>query len=211
MSQEKSRFSGLHLVGGALCLDFANTLIWRVTESPRELLKTYEDLVMWSQYLGILSGAHVKRLRQQAKAHPIAAREALRRALILREAIYQICSSLISNKRLNTKDLEEFNHFVAGAYSQTQIEITQQGFRWRWRAEEESLPGVLWPIARSMGELLTSSDWKRIGQCAGAGCGWLFLDKSRNRSRRWCDMSDCGHRTNARLSYRRRRARAKRS
>jgi len=38
------------------------------------------------------------------------------------------------------------------------------------------------------------------------GCGWLFLDETRNRSRRWCSMKDCGNRAKARRHYRRRRA-----
>jgi predicted RNA-binding Zn ribbon-like protein len=41
----------------------------------------------------------------------------------------------------------------------------------------------------------------RIGICEGGLCGWLFLDESRGKRRRWCDMNDCGGRAKARRYY----------
>jgi len=46
----------------------------------------------------------------------------------------------------------------------------------------------------------------RIRQCADDACGWLFVDRSRNNSRRWCDSTDCGNRNRVRRHYRRRTA-----
>lgn len=52
-------------------------------------------------------------------------------------------------------------------------------------------------VSRALAELLTSSGnpgWHRLRACPGPGCGWVFVDRSRSGSRRWCQMSDCGNR-----------------
>ncbi|MBD1908980.1 CGNR zinc finger domain-containing protein [Leptolyngbya sp. FACHB-16] len=59
----------------------------------------------------------------------------------------------------------------------------------------------MWQIVRSTANVLTASDCDRLRECAGVGCGWFFLDFSRNRSRRWCDMEDCGNRAKANRHY----------
>jgi glycosyltransferase involved in cell wall biosynthesis len=63
------------------------------------------------------------------------------------------------------------------------------GFAWEW-AIGDDLAGVLWPVAHSATGLLTSVPLGRVKGCAG--CNWLFVDESKNKSRRWCSMEDCG-------------------
>jgi predicted RNA-binding Zn ribbon-like protein len=77
-------------------------------------------------------------------------------------------------------------------------------FDWLWTDVDEHLTSILWPVARAATTLLTSPDLARVRECAGDPCGWLFLDVSKNGSRRWCDMADCGNRAKARR-YRARR------
>lgn len=76
-------------------------------------------------------------------------------------------------------------------------------FTWDWAGDVEALDRVLWPVVRSAAELLTSGDLDRVRRCAGDDCAWLFLDRSRNGSRRWCDMTVCGNRSKVRRFYRR--------
>jgi predicted RNA-binding Zn ribbon-like protein len=64
---------------------------------------------------------------------------------------------------------------------------------------------MLWPIVDAAADLLVRGEPERIKTCGSATCGWLFLDLSRNRSRRWCDMKDCGNRAKARRHYARRK------
>jgi predicted RNA-binding Zn ribbon-like protein len=67
-------------------------------------------------------------------------------------------------------------------------------------------PGVwLLPVAISAIELLTSPARSAVACCAGPCCGWLFLDRTRNRNRVWCSMRTCGNRAKARAHYARRR------
>ena len=71
-------------------------------------------------------------------------------------------------------------------------------FAWHW-AVNGALDYPLGPLARSAADLLTAEHFAgRLRQCCGDTCGWLFLDASKNRSRRWCDMRDCGNRAKVR-------------
>ncbi|MGH7124521.1 MAG: CGNR zinc finger domain-containing protein, partial [Stellaceae bacterium] len=83
------------------------------------------------------------------------------------------------------------------------------GFTWAWD-DEPALDRMLWPIVRSATQLLTAAELSRVKQCAGRGCSWLFLDTSKNGSRRWCEMEVCGSRSKARAYYARRKAEARR-
>ena len=84
---------------------------------------------------------------------------------------------------------------------------TSGDYRWEWQSEGGNLlDRILWPIAESAANLLTSQDRADIRECDAPDCEWLFLDHSRNGSRRWCDMKSCGNRQKARRHYRRARA-----
>jgi predicted RNA-binding Zn ribbon-like protein len=84
---------------------------------------------------------------------------------------------------------------------QSQIVKTEDGFQWDLAGNKAKLDWILNPVIRSAADLLISEEFKRIKKCADPICGWLFLDISRNRSRRWCDMSACGNRAKASRFY----------
>ena len=107
---------------------------------------------------------------------------------------------------MDSADLERLNRAVSRILAQTRIVPAANGFTWAWNESEEALDQVLWPVVRSTIDLLTSADLGRVRECASEHCGWLFLDSSKNRSRRWCSMEACGNRTKARRHYARRRA-----
>jgi predicted RNA-binding Zn ribbon-like protein len=81
----------------------------------------------------------------------------------------------------------------------------ESGFTWGWDKQSDALDRMLWPVARSAADLLTSDHLNRVHQCGGKDCTWLFVDTSRNHSRQWCDMGDCGNRAKARRFYQRTR------
>jgi predicted RNA-binding Zn ribbon-like protein len=191
------------LIGGALCLDFVNSLYWRATDEPIEWFNEYSDLVSWSQSLKILSTAQARKLLLKAKKNSAFATSITKQAIQLRKAIYQIFSAIIQEQTPAKADFQILNSMLSRSLSQLEITPSAAEFSWRWQGFDENLDSVLWPIARSAADLLTGSDWSRVGQCPGDGCGWLFLDKSRNHSRRWCAMEHCGHKTNAILHYHR--------
>ena len=100
------------------------------------------------------------------------------------------------------------NRVVTEALKHLRIVQTTNGFHWQWDHTKAALEFPLWLVARSTANLLTSQRQSRVRQCGSGDCDWLFLDRSKNRSRRWCDMAECGNREKARRSRMRQRAAA---
>jgi predicted RNA-binding Zn ribbon-like protein len=190
--------------GGVLCLDFVNTLAWRLTDHPVEYLLSYEDLLTWGRQADLLAPDETKALSGRATTDLEDARAMLSRALALREAIHGVFSAAIAGKPQDEGALSALNRELSGALSRLRVVPAEGGsYIWAWdRGGEEGggppLERPLWPVARSAAELLTSSKLGRVKVCAGVGCGWMFLDESRNASRRWCDSRDCGNRERVR-------------
>jgi predicted RNA-binding Zn ribbon-like protein len=194
----------MSLIGGALCLDFSNTLSGRKTEL-REHVESYADLLVWSRHAGTVTDAAAARLLAEAAAQPAAAEAVYTRAIALREAIYDIFSALAGGEAAPPVALTVLNAELARALAHLQVAPEDGGFGWTWTGAPAALDRALWPLARSAADLLTGAHVDRVHQCGGDDCAWLFLDLSRNHSRRWCDMNDCGNRAKARRHYHRQR------
>jgi predicted RNA-binding Zn ribbon-like protein len=191
------------LSGGALGLDFANT--WGDRGRPEtDKLRDYPDLLAFAKQAGLLTVGEAARLEAQAVREPREAAATLARARDLREALYGIFSALAAGGAPEPAGLERLNAALPEALSRMRLERRGEEVVWGWAAPEGSLEAPLWPILRSAAELLTSEERQRIRECAGTACTWLFLDTSRNRSRRWCSMETCGNRAKAHRHYRRR-------
>ncbi len=191
--------------GRELCLNFANTAEWHASEHPKEKLKTYNDLVKWARLSEILSEKEAQKLMQKAKKEPSKAQKVLKRAIELREAIYQVFSDVVKGNIPAKKDMAVINLNLSRTMAQSGLIHTKDRFIWRTSGGKRDLDSMLDPIVRSAAELLTSDSLERVKECADdRGCGYLFMDRSRNRSRRWCDMTDCGNRAKAQRFYRKR-------
>jgi predicted RNA-binding Zn ribbon-like protein len=191
-----------------VCLAFANTLRWHASDHPKETLHSYADLVAWARGAALVSEREEQQLLRDAAARPAEAGQAFHRALALREAIYRIFVALIHAGSPDEADLSELNATLAQITTGARVVRTPKGWAWQWSQPEEALDGPIGLIARSAAELLISEQRERVGQCADdRGCGWLFLDTSKNRRRRWCDISDCGNRAKQRRRYQRVRTR----
>jgi predicted RNA-binding Zn ribbon-like protein len=203
--EKDSPAARLALVGGALCLDFANTVGNHNTDHSSEHLTSYADLVTWSLHANILDAPTAQRMLRDAARQPTAARNVLRNARALREALYRIFVARAQNASPQAQDLETLTRANANAFAHTRIIWDGKNFAWDW-ADEITLDRMIWSIARSAADLLTMSNLDRVKQCGGDACGWLFLDTSKNQSRRWCAMNDCGNRAKVRRFYTRLRA-----
>lgn len=185
-----------------LCLDFANTAHWHASDNPEETLKTYADLATWARERGILTDSETRALRREVQGRPVEGEAALKKAIALREAVYRLFSAFAHGRPPATTDLETLNGVLAETLSHSRLFWTEPKFAWGWKTNGKALDRMLWPVARSAADLLTSEKLSRVGECADErGCGWLFLDLSRNHSRRWCDMKDCGNVAKARRHY----------
>jgi predicted RNA-binding Zn ribbon-like protein len=201
MVDSKKDSGSLKLLGGSLCLDFVNTVDWRGTENPREFLNCYHDLVLWSRHVGIIADPQAEFLFQTAAGLKSEAETVLHRALALRDVLYRIFSAVIEGRKPANKDLAAFNEHLAKTMMLSRIIETKDGFHWDTSGNKTELDWILRPIVRSAADLLVSKEVKKAKSCAAPACGWLFLDTSRNRSRRWCDMQDCGNRAKASRFY----------
>jgi predicted RNA-binding Zn ribbon-like protein len=193
------------LSGGALSLDFANTVSRRHLPQRRtEHLGNYSDLLAFAEQSKILSPNLASRLRVRASRNPAEARNALRRSIILREVLYRAFSAIAAGKPASRQDVQQINDFALEALKHRRLTRTNGDYRWEWQSDGSGLlDRVVWPIAESAANLLTSEDRADIRECDAPDCEWLFLDHSRNSSRRWCDMKSCGNRQKARRHYRR--------
>jgi predicted RNA-binding Zn ribbon-like protein len=145
-----------------------------------------------------LSIQEVRRLQRAARLHPQHAARALARALRLREALYRIFKSSIEGWRPRIADVNVLRKELTAARARQHLLMSGAGFVWRWDDSESALDSPLWRVSQSAADLLTSADIASLRQCGGDECGWMFLDTSRNRSRRWCDMRECGNRAKVR-------------
>jgi len=181
-------------VGGNLCLDFTNTVGGKRGLSTREHLNSYADFVCWCQQADLLDASTANALLRRSARHPDEAAAALGRAIGLRESIYRIFAALASGESPQTSDLDHLNAELAMHLGRLQVASNKKRFAWTWRSLDGALDHPLGPIARSAADLLTSTHLlKQVRQCEGDTCGWLFVDSSKNHSRRWCVMSDCGN------------------
>jgi predicted RNA-binding Zn ribbon-like protein len=198
------------LRGGVVCLDFVNTAGSRLTDRPSEYLLSYEDLLDWGRQAGLLAPEKTEDLSRQAALDPEGARETLSRALALREAIHRLISRAVAGEAKDESDLSALNRELSIALSRLRVIPAGGAYGWGWdRSQDDGgslLDSPLWPVAQSAAELLTSPKLARVKVCAGEGCGWVFLDESRNGSRRWCDSRDCGNRERVRRYLARKRA-----
>jgi predicted RNA-binding Zn ribbon-like protein len=191
-----------HTRTGWLCLDFANTVGWHASNSPVESLNNYADLIEWSADRGVISGDAKDALLRKSEEKPAEARSVLEKAREVRESIYKMLSDTVHGHPVKITDLKGFNKALTGTLSHSRLTPYGRGLRWDWDSGSDKLDSVIWPVVRSAVDLMTSEAINRVGQCADEkGCGWLFWDSSRNRSRRWCDMSDCGNRAKVRRFY----------
>jgi len=203
MDESVVRAGTLKLLGGRLSLDFANTADWHASDQPVETLTSYSELVTWSQHAGILTQYQGRQLLESAALQPLHAAVVLERAIALREAAYRMFAAIFHGHAPQAADLAVYNAELSRMQARAQIASGTEGFFWVWGGAENDLDRMLWRVVHDAATLLTSEELSRVGQCSDGRCGWLFLDTSRNRSRRWCSMEDCGNRAKARRHYQR--------
>jgi predicted RNA-binding Zn ribbon-like protein len=190
------------VIGGHVSLDFLNTVGWRLGTEVREDLVTFYDWIGWSRHNGLLAPAEAQKAMRWGDRHAARAKAMLARVIGLREAIYRVLRAHVDRGTPPERDLALFNAALREACATLEVRRQESGFVLECEHPDDSRH-ALWRVIRSTAELLASPELGSVRVCAGEGCGWFFLDRSRNRRRRWCMMSDCGNREKARRYYRR--------
>jgi predicted RNA-binding Zn ribbon-like protein len=193
-------------VSGAVCLEFANTIENYRLDNPLDFFSRYEDMLAWSLDQGLVSEATSAHLSRKAEADASQAADVFAAAKVLRARIYRVFSAIAHGIEPARADVSSLNRELSGALTHLQLEGSEGRYRWFWCDQATRLDSLVWPVLRSAAELLVAPGLQRLRQCNGDKCTWLFLDRSKNRSRRWCHMQICGNRAKSRRHYARSRA-----
>jgi len=182
-------------VAGRLCLDFANLVGgWPdVARARADRLNEYADLLAWAWKAGLADDAAAARLWREAQRRPREAEAVLGRARRLRDAVHALAWTLERGARPRPADLDVLAAEALAARPHQRLVAGEGRLAWRLDADRDALDGPLWAVALSAEDYFTSADLSRLRSCPGDECGWHFEDATRNRSRQWCDMGDCGN------------------
>ncbi len=198
MRQGRQKVKDFEFIGGNLSLDFANTVDGLRGRDAQESLTDYAALVDWALHAGIISVLQAGQLNQFSLEHISETKKVYERAIALREAIYHIFSAVASQIKPSEGDLDLLNDELATALGKQELKPFQDRYRLTWITKPPSLDFMVWPVAQSAATLLTSADLNRVRECASDNCEFLFIDLTKNHSRRWCDMKGCGNRAKIR-------------
>jgi len=174
-------------------LAFINTLSSRPLAEPVERLVSYDALVDWAREQHLVSGAAAERLLAEAKKHPHQAALVLSRAREFREALNGLAAAIDAGRQPPADVLSTISDGLAAAYANGRLVPHEGTLQWVAGAEDD-LERIVWEIGRAAGRLVVSPRLGRVRACAAGDCGWWFVDDTKNRSRRWCDMTLCGNR-----------------
>lgn len=185
-------------LGGRLCLDFVNTAAWEHGLPVRERLGSFARLVAWARASDVITPRRAAELLRRAEAEPAASRQQLARATGLRFTLRELFNAAAQGKRAPESAVITFNQFLDSVHATLALANDANGMTLRWNADPSGSDDLLAPVLWSATALLGCDVLLRVRECAGVSCGWYYLDESRNRSRRWCDMKVCGNREKAR-------------
>jgi predicted RNA-binding Zn ribbon-like protein len=195
----------MKLVGERLCLDFVNTVGGWNPDPARaksdlyaavaraDKLNDYFDLLAWGLHTKLLSEGEAQALAREAGRRDKEAAATLKRAVALRGTLYRICAAITHQARTRATDLDLLNQELNVAHGRVQLRAGEGNFIWEWTGAKNALDQMLWRVADSAAEMLTTDDLARLRGCPGEDCGWMFLDVSKNGRRQWCNMQDCGN------------------
>ena len=186
--------------GGSVCLDFINTINDRFVSDPLDYLGNAQDLVEWA-YRQKLVNNRYKKLFAYAEKHPQIAAEFLKKAKNIRNLLYDLFLYVSHATEIKKEHLSEFNKILPEYFSKLKLEMKEGISTESWNYKLDDLNIILAYILKDAYTLLLEAKLERIGECPE--CGWLFIDKTKNGSRRWCNMQNCGSRAKSLEYYRR--------
>lgn len=200
------------LIGGHPVVDFLNTVHWRNSDDRRrDTLTSYPDALRGAGRIGLLPvEEELESMLEIASRDEKRSADALEDLVERRELVHRVFAAIAGDEDPARPDLEALGRAHADALAHATLVRRDDGFNWSWaRSDLWRRPARLL-IARAT-ELLRSPDHERLKECDDDGCGWLFVDHSKNGSRRWCSMEICGSRSKMRAHYRRKKGAADRT
>jgi predicted RNA-binding Zn ribbon-like protein len=197
-------------VSGNPALDLVNTVDWTSRGPEQERLTDFERLSRWAEGAGVISAREGAALRSRARAKPREAEAAMSAALRARAVLERLFHA-VAEGRPPGEAVEQFNRLLSRALERMRLapETTRgrrPSLQLGWGDRETRLDALIWPVIWSAASLVASDEAAQIRICCGEDCGWMYVDRSRNRLRRWCQMETCGTREKSRRRYQRSRS-----
>lgn len=194
---------------GRPALELVNTMGGLRSVRPNERLTAYEDLAFWALQLGLIDQRRLDALLEQARQHPRRAAQALADAIAAREALHDVVVAAIESREPPAEALHRVNAWIAEAGQHRVLRPRIGGGFEGVFDDDGSLLAFLRPVAMDAADLLEhglqEGRVRRCEQSSAGTCGWLFVDETRNHSRRWCNMKDCGNRAKQRRHWMRKK------
>ena len=188
------------LVGGHVALDLVNTVSWRLDSNRRrDNLHDYAALIGWCQHAGLLDPGTALRLLAAAPGHPRLTQQTVHDVRTLREHSHTLLASLVDDGE--TPRVVATPPGLRARLLDALAHSDLIGPPMRWQLTPDQPPDIPRLLALQVLDLLQSPLLPLLRRCHGPGCGWLFLDRTRSHTRRWCSSSDCGNRERARRHY----------
>jgi len=194
LATSSSSAATLTLVGGELAFDFANTSSGRGWPTFVEHLRVAADLADWAGHARVLPPEDAQWLKTESTQDAVLGESLLCAALALREDIFAIGGELAAGRSPPEPSLDRVRAVHAQCLVKARLAPFEGRFAWNWSTRSDPIESVLGPISLSAMTTLMQADLTRVKQCQGEKCGWLFLDLTKNKSRRWCEMEVCGNR-----------------
>jgi predicted RNA-binding Zn ribbon-like protein len=192
------------LSAGNAALDLINTLDDRFMEAgPLELLTSYDDLLRFAVQSQLLTERQAKKLKR-SETTQAERTQVLERVKDLREALAEATYARLDGQEIPEASVALLEEHFKQAALHRHLAPGEVGLSWEWRGLGRSIDAPWWLLAQAASDLLLSAQAAQIRLCASDTCRWLFLDTSKNHTRRWCNMRVCGNRMKARRFHARR-------
>ncbi|MFJ2923567.1 CGNR zinc finger domain-containing protein [Streptomyces massasporeus] len=197
--------SGMSLVGGHPVLDFANTVAWRLDPArTADRVQGAEAWARWAVAAGLLTADRAEAMLRAGTADSALTQDAAAALMDLRATLLPVLDALVDDAAPPAEEWEALRRSMVLAREDAAL---PRAFPLRWQPGSDRLGDLAHALALLTEDLLAGDGLGRIRRCAGPGCGWFFLDRSRSGTRRWCSSDDCGNRDRARRHYSRTRRR----
>jgi len=191
MRPYKRTIETLELDGGWLCLDFINTVGNRVEVPSICYLPTNNEVLKWAKRVKLFSSKEIREITEYNSKYPDIAEKDHKKIINIRETLYQMFSAIANDFPPTRPVLKKFNKYLSETFNNLKLAVDKNRVVTEdWQKENTGMHQFQFQIIRSAYELLKSDLLITLKQCDK--CGWLFLDRSKNRSRKWCNMDTCG-------------------
>ena len=201
-----AQLENLMMLREQLCLDFMNTVSWHLNKNMYgEYLTSYSVFVKWCHLRGIINRKQANFFAEESRKRSLETTEVYQRVIKLRESVFRILLAVIDKDSPKQTDFDLLNSEIERMLPLYRLKYVDQRFIWENIGDAINLDWMLSIIVQNITEFLTSDQLGRLKVCSDDNCGWLFVDMSKNKSRRWCSMKDCGNRAKARRHYSKKR------